>query len=243
MAIEFLRTSRTIIDMGANPFGALSSGATFACWVNFVVLPDLNYGPGFILAGGGNTPFVTYMLSLVNDAGTYKWRWRRTRHGIADSFVVDFTETPTTGVWFHVCGTYDGSTNSAIYTNGVIRTTGGGDNLNGNSSANTHASLLLGREYYTGDDNTTRYLDARLEDVRVFSSAITAAQIAVLAGGFRGPLGSESMWIRGDNPNGNLTTGTANVFDMSGNGYHGTPQGGSSYVASFAPRLGTFKIG
>jgi len=149
------------------------------------------------------------------------------------------TATLSTGTYYHLAVTYDkgSSLNDPIfYVDGAVDAAVEAVAPSGTSQSDAAGSLSVGT-YFASTGVHGGPWGGHLEGVRVFNRVLSPQEVAVLAGGYRGPMGGEVLWLGMDGPNGNLTTGTANVFDMSGNGNHGTPQGGSSYVESYAPRV------
>jgi len=213
------------------------AGGSFVSWINITTLPA--DGASILI---GNKNFVSgwffavshFSGSSANVLDFYKgWtadgRWRSPGGGF----------TGTTGTWKHVAVTYNGNSSLSIpifYIDGTSVAVTAIGSPTGVLESDAAANLEFS---YSGVGSQ---FNGRLEDARIYSRILLAQEIAVLAGGYRGPMGGEQLWVSAHGPNGNLTTGTANVFDMSGNGNHGTPQGGSSYIASFAPRSRNFKL-
>jgi hypothetical protein len=88
-------------------------------------------------------------------------------------------------------------------------------------------------------------MDGQVEDVRAFTRVLTADEAAILAAGYRGPLGGEVLWLPIDGARAiahfdgaALAAATNYLNDMSGNGNHGDPAGNPLGYASDCPRLG-----
>jgi hypothetical protein len=100
------------------------------------------------------------------------WIFLQNNESIWWSFVVGNAQSPTglytANNWFHVCGTYDGST-GIIYVNGTARTTTGG--LSGNISSG-NAALNIGNR-----DNDDRHFDGDIACARLYNKALTAGQV------------------------------------------------------------------
>ena len=74
----------------------------------------------------------------------------------------------TANTWFHICGTYNGST-MVNYVNGTARTTTG--SLSGNVSSGT-ANLNIGNR-----DNNDRHLDGDVGCARLYNRALSATEV------------------------------------------------------------------
>ncbi|MBH8569679.1 T9SS type A sorting domain-containing protein [Microvirga sp. STS02] len=111
----------------------------------------------------------------------------------------------TAGQWTHLAGTYDGTT-MRLYVNGVL------DNSQAASGSLTaNAPFTLGRNYAA-----SRGLDGRLDEVRAWTRALTATEVAANACGV--PTNSAALaayWKCNDSPN--LT-----AADASGHAHPGT---------------------
>ena len=76
----------------------------------------------------------------------------------------------SSGIWYHVCGTFDGATANRVYLNGVFDGSNTGDSTNSVSgSFNIGASTLL--NYFT---------NGSIDDVRIYSRALSQPEIRLL---------------------------------------------------------------
>jgi uncharacterized membrane protein len=89
------------------------------------------------------------------------------------------------------------------------------------------------------------YLNGKMEDVRVFNRILSAQEVAILAAGYRGPMGGEVGWWAMDGAQAithfdaaNLTVDVNYIPDMSGNANTGNPTGTPIGAASSCPRMG-----
>jgi hypothetical protein len=101
--------------------------------------------------------------------------------------------------------------------------------------------------FVVGGDDGTNCADGLLEDLRVYNRILTDQEFAILAAGYRGPLGGEVAWYRMDGAQATahfdgatLTANTNYLTDSSGNGNHANPKANPVGAASAFPRLGLF---
>ena len=148
--------------------------------------------------------------------------------------------TPSVGTWGHVAVTYTRGGTPVLYVNGISLSVTTEQATSGSANTDAAQSLFLADELFGTAD-----FDGRLEDIRVFNRTLTGEEIALLAAGYRGPLGGEVGWWSCDNfrgvahPDGaTLTAATHYLRDESGNGNTGDPIGGVIARASDAPRFG-----
>jgi len=86
------------------------------------------------------------------------------------------TAAPPTGQWMLLTGTYDGSSLSCLYTNGVLCISG---SVNG-SLTYAPDQICIGWESPYG---FTRTFNGSIDDVRIYNRSLTAAEILLLYGG------------------------------------------------------------
>lgn len=80
---------------------------------------------------------------------------------------------PTTGEWFHSCGTYDQSAsgnNFTIYRNGTLA----------DSTRYTNAILTTATGLSIASLNASRYFPGLLEDCRIYNRALSANEVATI---------------------------------------------------------------
>lgn len=100
--------------------------------------------------------------------------------------------TMSTGAWRHIAVTYDRTSTAndpVFYVDGVLLATTELTAPVGTVVDENTRLLRLG-----GESTGTRNFDGYMEDVRVFNRILTAQQIAILAGGYDGPMGGEVAW-------------------------------------------------
>lgn len=147
----------------------------------------------------------------------------------------------STGAWFHLAIGYDsGATTNdpVLYINGVSHNVNEESTPAGNHESDAGYNLEIGDQV-----GNTRYFNGKMEDFRVFNRIITVEEAALLAAGYRGPLGGEVCWLsmceaRTLATPGTLTQGTHLLSDLSANTNAGDPYGNAVLVASTCPRMG-----
>ena len=139
--------------------------------------------------------------------------------------------TVADGNWHHVAGVYDGST-MRLYVDGVAD---GTRNI-GAVSLSTTAPLLLGENYARGNS----FYAGTLDDVRVYSRALTAVEIddlvqeGLLANDTTPPVRSNGL------PSGSLTPGTTDVTLSLTTGEDAECRWSTSAGVDFGVMTGTF---
>jgi hypothetical protein len=118
-------------------------------------------------------------IAYRNDGGTMKLQGVRTRHNIADAGP-DVAQTLTTGTWYHVAITYDG-THVRIYVNASLLGTPVAASGNGNNGSSNGA--------YIGNffaEVNTFYCDGMFDEVNFHSKALSAQELMDLTNGGAG---------------------------------------------------------
>ncbi len=161
-------------------------GCTLAAWVR----PDqLAAGDeqNVVLAiskHSGDTPGYDSRATLVlTDAGNVEAGGRS-----ADSDKYQKTKTGNrpvpVGRWTHVAATFDYAADRIqIYVNGVLAASGTVDFSSAATSNTTSTCAAIGSD----DNGSRRYFDGRLSDVRVYTRALAAAELAALAAASSAP--------------------------------------------------------
>jgi hypothetical protein len=182
--------------------GTQSTGDfTISAWVN--PSADTAWSRVFDFGTGTND----YMFLTLN-AGGGPVRFAITTSGAGGEQQINGTGELPLNTWSHVAVTLSGSTGT-LYVNGTAVGTNTDMTLNPSDLGDTTQDWI-GRSEYPADP----YLDGDIDDFNIYSSALSASQIAALAGGQPGA-GNVADY-RFDE------TGGATAVDSSGNGRNGT---------------------
>lgn len=192
--------------------GLLNSMAqlTLETWIYLDALPAQNYAPmakegsyRIIISSGGAVSFVVATVSN----GWYTAGTSCSASGV----------TLTTGRWYHIAGTYDGSY-VRLYIDGQLKGTGA-SSISG-AIINSATNFTLG---YAVAANVN-YLNGKLEDTRVWTTGRSADNIRYYY--LCSKVNPESNLVLNYRYNqgipGGTNTGLTTALDMSGNGLNGT---------------------
>jgi hypothetical protein len=165
-ALSFDSSKQQFVDAGsAAPLDVNSF--TLAAWVRY--LPNVHDDRWEVLEKAG-----AYWMNIRTD--TRKLRVGGffggcTAVGNVWQFV-DSKKTIPASTWVHVAGTYDG-TALRIYINGVLDNTLA---VTGKTCVNT-SPLGIGAKNHTAVSQIEAYFDGRIDDLRVYNRALSAAEI------------------------------------------------------------------
>ena len=123
--------------------------------------------------------------------------------------------------WSHLCVAYNG-TNQTVYLNGVVDTT-----QTPGTRITTLSSLKIGKQS-SANPSFFYFFNGRVDDVRVYAGALTAADIRQMA--IQVPNGLRAYYSFSD-------AGSGTAIDYSGNGHTGT-RNGAPLPAITADRFG-----
>jgi len=198
------------VTMGDKDSFNPSSAITIAGWVNI----DITTGDKTIIGKTEALAGVSGEYFLRVDGQKIRFTIQ-TSAGTTGAFLGN--TTLSIGTWYHVAGVWDGS-NASIYLNGVSDATPSslGGTLGNNSSPLTVGTL---RTLTT----PTKFMDGKIDEVRVYNRALSASEISALyksgSVSHKVPnnLGLVGYW--------SMNEGTSTTAgDFSGNGNHGTLQ-------------------
>ena len=127
----------------------------------------------FVSKAADSTEDGTYwMLGQAND-GQNRLQFRLKSGGVTTTLIASAGDLPL-NTWYHASATYDGST-MRLYLNGAQ--VGSVAKSGSISRSSGRVSVEIGRS-----PESSNYLRGAIDDVRIYSSALTPAEIAALAG-------------------------------------------------------------
>lgn len=157
------------VDAGNGTSLRLTGNAmTMASWVKVDAWPGASSYPALLSKVNGSSPYGGYQINLNGDTGNRfscgmalnsTWRVRTS------------ASTYATDTWYHVACVYDGAA-MTIYVNGVAD----GSTAYTGAIRDVAANLLLGK-----NGGGAAYLNGQLNEARVYSRALTSADLQALA--------------------------------------------------------------
>jgi len=126
----------------------ITTNITLEAWINEESVA--NYGRLFWKSGA-------YALYR----GTNGWTFL-----LGSTSLVHNSGIPSTGTWYHIAATYDGS-NQKLYINGVLVDT---ESMTGSIPTNNNSLFI-------GGDTTDRYFDGKIGAAKIYSKALTASEL------------------------------------------------------------------
>jgi fibronectin type 3 domain-containing protein len=161
-----LNGSSQYVSTGAGVVSNLTT-ATFAAWVNATTVS--NWMRIFDI-GSGTTK---YLFLTPKNGSTGKIRFAITTNSGTGEQKIDGTAALPTGGWHHVAVTLNGAT-GLLYVDGVLSGSNTAMTLNPSSLGSTTQNWI-GRSQYSDP-----YLNGKVDDFRIFGSALSAAEVASL---------------------------------------------------------------
>jgi hypothetical protein len=162
---------------GANDYISLpqidvtGSAITLSAWVKNASFPT-GVEQRFISKASDSTAARTYWMLGQTNNGQNRLMFR-VRTGEATATVIASSGTLLLNTWYHAAATYDGAT-IRLYLNG---TQVGSAAKSGLLGRGTNVAVNIGRS-----PEGSNYLRGAIDDVRVYGSALTAAEISALVG-------------------------------------------------------------
>ncbi|MDO8688199.1 MAG: LamG domain-containing protein, partial [Dehalococcoidales bacterium] len=159
-ALSFSSGSSNYVSVAHN--ADLNPGTTYtlAAWVNPSSLPAYQA----IITKDGYPDTMAYYLDLAGANVRFGYA-----SGASGDAVTDTARTLTTGTWYYVAGTYDG-TNVRIYVDGVSNSPTG---KAWSSQATNTANLNIGKMR----DSATEYFSGLIDEVAIYNRALSASEL------------------------------------------------------------------
>jgi len=148
-------------------------------WVNITTIPTSGNVAHLIVQGNNVSKTINFMR-YFNDGGTLKIQFSRGKNDVGDQ-LVQHTYTLTTGTWFMLTYTYDGTTITAYIDGTSVGTAAAsGDGTGVMTFVN---GVRLARHTLTGGAS---YLSGKLDEVGAWNKTLTASEVTTLYNGGAG---------------------------------------------------------
>ena len=204
-AIHLTGTSNGVVT-ATGPVVNTAGSFTASAWVNLASLSG--YQTVVSIAG---TTVAGFFLQLRGDTGTFAFS-RLPSDANGPATYVSAPTAPVTGTWYHIVGVDDASAGTlTLYVDG--QSVGSTPYTAGWQA---HGNTLIGHGFYGGGQ--VDFVNGSIDDVELFSSALSAAQVAALDQPAAYPFDEG--------------TGTT-AADASGNGNTLTLGSGASWAAGY----------
>jgi alpha-L-arabinofuranosidase len=164
-----LNGSSTAVATVTGPVVNTSGSFTASAWVDLASLSG--YQTVVSIAG---TNVAGFFLQYRSDTGTFAFTRLASDSTSAATTYVAAPAAPVTGTWYHIVGVDDATAGTlTLYVDGQSQGSAAyttGWTANGNT--------YIGHGFYGG--TTVDYVDGSIDDVQLFSSALSAAQVVAL---------------------------------------------------------------
>ncbi len=156
-----------------NSLGIDGGAISFSIWANITTAPAS--GVNSILVDQlNNGTHVNYMLIYQNVAGVFQLAFRRSKMGVGPNHVL-VNYTLTVGTWYHLVGTYDGTT-MELFINNVSQGTAPASG-SGTQAVATGFAILNSPDFTSVGSQPTSGL---VDEVRVYNRAISSTEVSAL---------------------------------------------------------------
>jgi alpha-L-arabinofuranosidase len=166
-AISLTGTSTGVVT-ATGPVVNTAGSFTASAWVNLASLSG--YQTVVSIAG---TNVAGFFLGLRADTGTFSFA-RLGSDAVGGATVIASPTAPTAGTWYHIVGVDDASAGTlTLYIDGQSM-----GSIPYTSGWKANGNTLIGHGFYAGGD--VDFVNGSVDDVEMFSSALSAAQVAAL---------------------------------------------------------------
>jgi hypothetical protein len=172
------------------PDSVKTGTGTFAAWIYAEAHGGFNQpaGPVFSAEQGSGASNFAYRLQL-NESGVIAFEavapW-----GVSGSRVAVSESTVPLNTWIHVAGTYDGYT-TRVYINGQLD--GSSQTYETFAGMNINPSIRVGIGHLA--NWSVQWFQGRIDDARVYDSALSNFQLMELASQWNGYFPGEDGWV------------------------------------------------
>ena len=169
-AVNLVRASSQYLSDGTLSYGG--SAYSISGWFNPSSQPTS--GQLYTMAAVSDSTSDTILwIGYYNNAGTYQIFGARTKFGVADEGPA-INQTLTTGTWYHIAITYDGS-NVRTYLNGSLLGGPTASSGSGSNGANSRSEIGTGAA-----DSLTNLTDGKIDLVGFWGKALSSTEITDL---------------------------------------------------------------
>src|SRR5579859_180079 len=150
----------------------VSGNVSFSFWVKINAQPGTN-GEEYLIEQGNASDHVENLVEYRDSGGTKQLVWTRGRHGTANDQLV-VAKTLTTGTWYHIAYTYDG-TNVEGWVNDVSQ---GTKASSGNGASGSNDAFALGAQAIATQGSAPA--PANIDEAAVWNKKLSNQEIADL---------------------------------------------------------------
>lgn len=117
-----------------------------------------------------------FYLQLHANTGQFAFTRQNSDSTSAATATTSSSFWPTPGVWYHLAGVYDASTQTiSLYVDGSLQQT-----VSYPSGWQGYGHTAIGRGWFNGQ--RVDFFNGQIDDVRIYNTALSASQIQALAG-------------------------------------------------------------
>lgn len=197
---------------------SITGNLTIECWIQFESLPASDNTMNIV--GKTAASNASYVFKMLNPSGVLTLAFTNSVNG-TDLLTASVAWTASTGVWYHVAVVYTAAGGTAdFYVNGVQQ---------GTQQSGLATSIFDGTAaLHIGAANAGDFFDGKIDDVRLWSTTRTAANIL---DNIRVEIDSATNLVGSWHLNNALTDSSGNALTLTNNG-----------VATFSTQVPWFEI-
>jgi hypothetical protein len=172
--LSFIKANSQKITATSSSSLNITGPLSISAWVKLNSLPTASNFANIISKYDIGANAGGYDFRIFNNAGTYQIGLI-TYNGTTGGSNQDYNLTPFIGQWVHLAAVYDGA-NSIVYVNGAEATRVANSV---NPIANTKLLNIGNHGIYNGSE-LSRYLDGKMDEVRLYNRALSASEVSRL---------------------------------------------------------------